>query len=160
MPPDAICISSYSTVMIKWIIPCMFFGAALLFLGEGIIVVNLSTEPYSGYGAIVISLLLMIFCYFLFRGLSFQLMSQVWMTDDALILVNGLRAVRVSMHNVAEIDFAESSWLGRVVLYLVQPCVWGDRIEFMPSGGSLRMLSFNPMVQELSRRLREARKGG
>lgn len=160
MPPDAVCISSYRTVIVKWLFPCAFFGGGMFFLVNGVLLVALSDDIYSGYGVILISLFQMVFCYFLLSKLSFQLMSQVWMTDDALIFVRGLRMVRVSMRNVAKIDFSESSSLGRAVLYLVQPCIWGSRIEFIPSGGSQRMLSLNPMVQELSRRLRETRKGG
>ena len=143
-------LSSASTFFFKRVFPAFWFGFLTL-LGALIA----TQKPI----AVLHPLAMMLFGYFLFRHLVWDLADEVRDGGSFLLVRNGGLEQRVELREVMNVGFSQFTNPRRITLKLRTPGVLGDEIVFLPTA-QVRFNPFaqHPLVDELIVRVDAARR--
>jgi len=149
-------ISSRFTYLHKRVLPVVWFGFLLLFLGISIFAAPRSAEPLSNLPFFVIPIAGMVVGYFLMKKLLFDLVDEVWDDGDTLLVKNRGVEARIASADIKNVGYSQWTNPPRVTLSLRQPSVFGDKVTFSTP---VRLVPFttNPIINELIDRIDAAR---
>ena len=154
MPAGAKRISSRTTYFNKQVFPIVWFGSLMVFTA-----IALTARGSVPLLVVLIPVLMLVLGYFLFKKLIFDLMDEAWDDGNELILVNDGHVERIALSNIMNISYSGLTNPKRVTLSLRSPCRWGATITFTPPVKySLSSLISHPLVEDLIRRVDEARR--
>ena len=150
-------ISSRQTFWVKRVFPAFWFGTTGLGLITGLVATaqqrSLETLPFVAVPAVM-----MLFAYFLFRHLVFDLADEVVDVGDALVVRRKGKTVTIPLADIVNVDASSFSNPPRIVLAVRTETQLGRRIAFTPKARfSLDPFAANPIVDELIGRIDRAR---
>ena len=132
-------ISSRSTGFTKWVLPVLWCGFLLVFIGVSASDGTLEQDPSFFLGP----LFMLIFGLVIFRFYLWNLADAVFDHGTYLIARRRGVEVRVAMDNIMNVNSAALSNPKRVTLKLVQPTALGLEIAFIPK----TTFTFNPFAK-------------
>ena len=147
-------LSSSTTFLMKRAFPMVWFGFLLLFLVMG----TVPALKEGQYAFVLAPLLMAAFGYVLFRKLVWDLADRVEDAGDALLVHRNGRELRLPLRDVLNVSMSQFTNPPRLSLRLRQAGPLGDEIVFIPARRSLNPFKRNPVVEELIRRVDEARR--
>lgn len=154
MPPGAKRISSRTTYFNKRVFPVIWFGMLIVFMA-----ISLTARGGAPLPMLLIPVFMLVFGYFLFKHLIFDLMDEVWDDGNELILVNEGHVERIALANIINISYSGLTNPKRVTLSLRTPCRWGARVSFTPPVKyTFSSLISHPLVEDLIRRVDATRR--
>src|SRR5450432_2994067 len=132
-------ISSRSTVFTKWVVPVLFCGFLLVFVGVSVSEGTLEQDPLFLLGP----LFGLVFSLAMFRFYLWNLADAVF--DHGTYLVAKRRGVeaRIPLDNIMNVSSSALSNPKRVTLRLVQPSALGSEVAFIPKTA----FTFNPFAK-------------
>jgi len=151
-------ISSGQTFFSKKILPILWFGMLVLFF-----MINgmaaLKDRAADAVAFLVMPVAMLLFGFFLFRKLLWNLADEVQDGGSYLLVRKGSIEQRVPLANIMNVSVSQFTNPKRVTLRLRAPCELGDEIAFIPK---LPMLQWNPfarnvIAEDLIRRVDQAR---
>lgn len=153
-------ISSRMTFVSKRLFPAIWMGGVSL----GLIAVAASSVTHKRTGALpflFLPLVMLIFGYFLFRKLVWDLADEVQDGGTYLLVRKGSVEQRVQLSNVLNVSMSQFTNPRRLTLRLRAPCEFGDEIAFIPKCSVWQFNPFarNPVAEDLMRRSDAARNG-
>jgi len=108
---------------------------------------------------IVVPIGMMIFGYFLFKKLTFDLVDEAWDAGEYLVLKNKGIEEMVRLENIMNVSASTFTNPPRVTLMLRTPSRLGNEITFSPpTPFTLNPFKKNPIIDELIQRVDRARK--
>ena len=145
-------LSSASTFFFKRVFPAFWFGFLTL---VGALIAT--QKPI----AVLHPLAMMLFGYFLFRHLVWDLADEVRDGGSFLLVRNGGLEQRVELREVMNVGSSQFTNPRRITLKLRTPGALGDEVVFMPTA-RVRFNPFaqHPLVDELIARVDAARRAG
>ena len=132
-------ISSRSTVFTKWVVPVLFCGFLVVFVGVSVSDGTLERDPLFLLG----TFFGLVFSFAMFRFLLWNLADTVF--DHGTYLVARRRGVeaRIALDNIVNVSSTALSNPTRVTLRLVQPTALGLEVAFIPKTA----FTFNPFAK-------------
>jgi hypothetical protein len=153
-------ISSSMTFFYKRVFPAIWFGFLLLFMAAPFIAPlvggSVSGSPMA---FLFVPAFMIVFGYFSMKKLVFDLVDEVMDAGDALIIRNGGSEERLALSDIMNVGYSQYMNPPRVTLSLRNPSKFGDRVAFC-APVSLLPFSTSPIVDELIKRIDEARGAG
>jgi len=150
-------ISSRWTYFHKRVFPVVWFGFLAIFA--------LTSGAFTGKSGefdfmfIVVPIGMMIFGYFLFKKLTFDLVDEAWDAGEYLVLKNKGIEEMVRLENIMNVSASTFTNPPRVTLMLRTPSRLGNEITFSPpTPFTLNPFKKNPIIDELIQRVDRARK--
>ncbi|MBS0431613.1 MAG: hypothetical protein JSS21_04315 [Proteobacteria bacterium] len=104
---------------------------------------------------------MLVFGYFLFRNLAWDLADQVQDGGTYLLVRRGSIEQRVQLSDILNVSMSQFTNPKRLTLRLRTPCQFGDEIAFIPKLPAWQINPFarNPVAEDLMRRVDSARRG-
>ena len=150
-------ISSGQTFFIKRIFPAFWLGIVGLFAIGGIA----SGEAWKQPQFIAMPVIMVVFGFFLFRKLVWDIADDVRDGGSFLLVRKGSVEERVSLDNVMNVSVSQFSKPRRLSLRLRRPGKLGDEIVFIPkSTFQLNPFARNPVAEKLMARVDQLRTQG
>lgn len=151
-------ISSKMTFVAKRLFPAIWLGGVSLGLVAGIFSF-VQQRTHDSLPLLLIPLAMLVFGYFLFRKLVWDLADEVQDGGTFLLVRRGPVEQRVQLSNVLNVSMSQFTNPRRLTLRLRAPCEFGDEIAFIPKspGWQLNPFARNPIAEDLIRRVDNAR---
>jgi hypothetical protein len=150
-------ISSKQTFWVKRVSPTFMFAILALVTTNGLIEAA-QEKSWEILPFVAIPTIIMVFGYFLFRHLVFDLADEVVDAGDALVVKRNGITVTIPLADIVNIDASSFSNPPRIVLALRTETPLGRKIAFMPQYRfSLNPFAINPLKDELIVRIDQAR---
>jgi hypothetical protein len=148
-------ISSTMTFFNKRVIPVIWFGFLILFIGFSIFGGPASNSA-SSLPFIFVPAIMIVIGYFMMKKLVFDLVDEVWDDDDALVVRNRGREERIALSDIKNVSYSPYMNPPRVTLSLRRRTVFGEQITF---GAPMRFVPFatSPVINNLIDRIDLAR---
>lgn len=154
-------ISSKQTFFTKRIFPAIWLGGVALFLVFGA-AANLShASSPDNIVFLLVPVFMLVFGFLLFRKLLWDLADEVQDGGDYLLVRKGAIEKRIPLADIFNVSMNQFTNPKRVTLRLRSPGELGDEIAFIPKmpGFGLNPFARNPVVEDLMRRVDQARRG-
>jgi hypothetical protein len=149
-------ISSRWTYFHKRVFPVIWFGFLALFVVAASTVMEKSGRFDVMF--LTVPLIMMVFGYFIFKRLIFDLVDEAWDAGDYLVFKNGGVEETVPLTNIMNIRGSTLTNPPRVTLTLRTPSRLGNEITFSPATPfSLNPFKKSPIIDELIQRVDKAR---
>lgn len=153
-------ISSRMTFVTKRLFPTIWLGGVSMGLVAGIF--SLASRPAANsLPFLLIPVVMLVFGYFLFRKLVWDLADQVQDGGTYLLVRRGPIEQRVPLSDILNVSMSQFTNPRRLTLRLRKPCEFGDEIAFIPKSAVWQLNPFarNPVAEDLLRRVDNARNG-
>lgn len=153
-------ISSRSTFVMKRIFPAIWMGGVSAGFLVGLFAVV--SKPAAGaWPFVLVPLVMLVFGYFLFGKLVWNLADEVQDAGSYLLVRKGSLEQRVQLGNILNVSVSQFTNPRRLTLRLRRPCEFGDEIAFIPKAPVWQWNPFarNPVAEDLMRRADSARNG-
>ena len=150
-------LSSRATFFYKRVFPVLWFGFLVAFivgpwLGGG------RTGSFSQLPFFIIPVGMIVFGFFLFRKLVFDLVDEVLDDGNALVVRNRGEEDRIALADITNVSYSPMMSPPRVTLSLRRPSAFGSQVTFC---APLRVFGFatsNPVIDGLIERIDAARR--
>ncbi len=146
--------------MMKRIVPAIWMGGVSVGFLVGLFAVV--SKPAAGaWPFVFVPLAMLVFGYFLFGKLIWDLADEVQDAGTFLLVRKGPVELRVQLNNVLNVSMSQLTNPKRLTLRLRSPCELGDEIAFIPKAPVWQWNPFarNPIAEDLMRRADNARNG-
>lgn len=156
-------ISSRQTFVFKRIFPTLWLGILLIVAVTGFVSFLKGREASGGeiglsFMSFVVPLLMVVFGFFLFRKLVWDLADEVSDGGDFLLVRRGGNEQRILLSDVLNVSFSRSN-PPRLTLRLRKAWKFGDELVFVPQQQfSLNPFARNQIAEDLIRRCDAARR--
>jgi hypothetical protein len=153
-------ISSKMTFVMKRLFPAVWLGGVFAGLVAGVLSLA-SRRTMDPLPFVFIPVVMLLFGYFLFRKLVWDLADRVEDGGAWLLVRRGPVEQRVQLSNVLNVSMNQYTNPRRLTLRLRTPCEFGDEIAFIPKspGWQLNPFARNPVAEDLIHRVDRARNG-
>ena len=153
-------ISSKMTFVTKWLFPAVWLGGVSMGLLAGILSLA-SRQSADSLPFLFIPGAMLVFGYFLFRKLVWDLADEVQDGGTYLLVRRGPIEQRVQLSDILNVSMSQFTNPRRLTLRLRMPCEFGDEIAFIPKSSVWQLNPFarNPVAEDLLRRVDSARNG-
>jgi hypothetical protein len=146
-------ISSGWTFFYKRVLPAIWFGFLILFVG-----ISVFAGQRSGnfFPLVIVPVVMIGFGYFIMKKLVLDLVDEVRVDGDTLIVKNKGEEQRIAFTNVKNVNYSPYVNPPRVTVSLRHPTKFGDRVTFC---APVRFVPFSssPMIADLIDRIDKAR---
>jgi len=141
----------------KWIFPTLWFGFLALALVSSLFADKPADADIMFIGGPVA---MMVFGYFLFRTLVWDLADEVFDCGDSLLVRNRGKEERISLSNVMNVSVSKMTNPPRITLRLDRPSRWfGSEVAFSPELPiSINLFAKNKVGEDLIVRVDQARR--
>lgn len=147
-------ISSRGTFILKRVFPIVWFGFLALFAVAASTVMEKSGRFDVMF--LTVPLVMMVFGYFIFKRLIFDLVDEAWDAGEYLVFKNGGIEETVPLTNIMNVNGSTLTNPPRVTLTLRVPSRLGNEITFSPPA-SMNPFKKSPIIDELIQRVERAR---
>jgi hypothetical protein len=146
-------ISSGWTFFYKRVLPAIWFGFLILFVGISVFAGQRSSNFFP---LVIVPVVMIGFGYFIMKKLVLDLVDEVWVDGDTLIVKNKGEEQRIAFTNVKNVNYSPYVNPPRVTVSLRHPTKFGDRVTFC---APVRFVPFSssPMIADLIDRIDKAR---
>lgn len=153
-------ISSKLTFVTKRLFPTIWLGGVSMALVAGIFSLMSRRTPDS-LPFLLIPVAMLVFGYFLFRKLVWDLADQVQDGGTYLLVRRGPIEQHVQLSDILNVSMSQFTNPRRLTLRLRTPGEFGDEIAFIPKSSVWQLNPFarNPIAEDLLRRVDNARNG-
>ncbi len=147
-------ISSKTTFLMKRVFPTFWFGFLAFML-----LINLAAGTWRKAPVfLLIPLIMAGFGMFLFKGLVWDLMDEVYDCGDHLLIRNGGEEAAVTLADIVNVSSTNFVNPPRITLRLATACRFGINVTFSPLRSFFyRPFAANPIAEDLMLRVDKAR---
>jgi hypothetical protein len=144
-------ISSRMTFFYKRVLPAIWFGFLILFIGVPL-VSSTSRNATPPLPFFIMPTMMIVIGYFVMKKLVFDLVDEVWDHGDSLVIKNRGEEQRVDFSDIKNVSYSPFINPPRVTLSLRHPTVFGDEIAF---NAPMRIVPFStsPLIRDLIDRI-------
>jgi len=149
-------ISSKWTFFYKRVLPVIFVGFFVVFVGVGLFANSHANSALENIPFVIIAIIMSAFIFFIFRKLIFDLVDEVWEDGDTLVVRNAGQEQRIALADIKNVNYSPLINPPRVILSLRRPTVFGDTVAFC---APVRLVPFatSPVIDDLIERVDRAR---
>jgi hypothetical protein len=153
-------ISSKQTFFAKRLFPAIWLGGVSMGFVAGMLSLA-SRRTADSLQFLFIPGAMLVFGFFLFRKLVWDLADQVEDGGTYLLVRRGSIEQRVPLSNILNVSMSQFTNPRRLTLRLRTLCEFGDEIAFIPKNSVWQLNPFarNPIAEDLIRRVDHARNG-
>jgi hypothetical protein len=150
-------LSSRMTFFHKRVFPALWFGFVVLFAAVSVVARAWEKDPV----ILIAPLVMLVFGFFLFRALLWDLADEVRDGGSVLVVRKGAVEERIRLADIVNVSMSQFTNPRRLSLRLRNPGKLGDEITFIPGRSSLQFnpLARNPVAEALIKRVDAARQG-
>jgi hypothetical protein len=154
-------ISSKMTVYYKRIFPALWFGFLAFFVLVAVtsFVFSKAQGMVFIFPFLLVPVIMVVFGYFLFRMLIFDLADEVTDEGAHLTVRKGHDVERIPLEDIINVNSTMMVNPPRITLTLRRPCAFGDAVSFMPPARFSIASAFriHPVAEDLIRRIEAKR---
>lgn len=139
-------ISSSATWISKRGFPALWFGV----LGLDLVAGPSFGDPAQDIASRAVSVVMIVFGYFLFRKFAWDLLDEVYDCGDSLLIRNRGEEDRIEISDIMNVSVSTNMRPQRITLRLIRPSTFGSEIAFSPYGEfTLNPLAKNGIAEDL-----------
>jgi hypothetical protein len=150
-------ISSKQTFFVKKVFPAIWLGGVAMFFVTAVLSGNVRRDAPV---MLIIPLAMLVFGFFLFKKIVWDLADEVRDGGDFLIVRRGSVEERVQLSDIMNVGMSQFTNPPRLTLRLRKPGKFGDEIVFSPPRASMwNPFARNAIAEDLIQRVDRARSG-